>query len=36
VRSVVDATVYVRDGAADEWVPLTIREQKSMWEFRGR
>jgi hypothetical protein len=36
VRSVIEATVYVRDGAADEWIPLTLREQKAMWEFRGR
>jgi len=35
LRSVVDATVYVRD-TAGEWLPLTIAEQKSMWALRGR
>jgi hypothetical protein len=36
LRSVVDATVYVRRGIAGKWIPLTIGEQKSLWELRGR
>jgi hypothetical protein len=34
VRSVVDATVYVWEPEQDEWRPLTIGEQKALWERR--
>jgi hypothetical protein len=34
LRSVVDATVYVWEPEADEWRPLTIGEQKALWERR--
>jgi hypothetical protein len=36
VDSVVDVRIYVRDHASDRWVLLTLREQKALWEFRGR
>jgi hypothetical protein len=35
LRSVVDATVYVWEPEEDEWRPLTIGEQKALWERRG-
>jgi hypothetical protein len=35
LRSVVDATVYVWEPEEDEWRPLTIGEQKALWEHRG-
>jgi hypothetical protein len=34
LRSVVDATVYVWEPEQDEWRPLTIGEQKALWERR--
>jgi hypothetical protein len=36
MRSVADVHIYVRECASDEWRALTLREQKTMWEFRGR
>jgi hypothetical protein len=36
MRSVVDVHIYVWEPEADEWRALTLREQKTMWEFRGR
>ena len=36
VRSVADVHVYVWEPEADEWRALTLREQKTMWELRGR
>jgi hypothetical protein len=36
LRSVVDATVYLWELEADDWRPLTLREQKAMWDMRGR
>jgi hypothetical protein len=36
LRSAMDATVYVWEPEEDEWRPLTIAEQKAMWELRGR
>jgi hypothetical protein len=35
MRSVVDARVYVWDAEAHDWRPLTLAEQKSLWELRG-
>ena len=34
-RSVVDSIVYVWDREQDDWRPLTMREQKLLWERRG-
>jgi hypothetical protein len=34
LRSLVDARIYVREPAG--WRPLTLREQKLLWEFRDR
>jgi hypothetical protein len=36
MRSVVDVHIYVWEPEAGEWRALTLREQKTMWEFRGR
>jgi hypothetical protein len=36
MRSVADVHIYVRESEADEWRALTLRDQKTMWEFRGR
>jgi hypothetical protein len=33
-RSVVDVIVYVWDRQAQEWRPLTMREQKVLWDER--
>ena len=35
MRSVVDARVYVWDAETDDWRPLTLGEQESLWELRG-
>jgi hypothetical protein len=34
LRSLVDVRIYVREPGG--WRPLTIREQKLVWEFRDR
>jgi hypothetical protein len=34
LRSVVDVRIYVREPGG--WRPLTLREQKLVWEFRDR
>jgi hypothetical protein len=34
-RSVVDSIVYVWDREQDDWRPLTMREQKLLWDQRG-
>ena len=34
-RSVVDSIVYVWDREQDDWRPLTMREQKLLWDRRG-
>jgi hypothetical protein len=36
VRSVVDVVVSVWEPALDGWRPLTLAEQRTMWECRGR
>jgi hypothetical protein len=36
VRSVADVHIYVRESETDDWRALTLREQMTMWEFRGR
>jgi hypothetical protein len=36
VDSVVDVRIYAWDHKAHKWVLLTLREQKALWEFRGR
>ena len=36
VDSVVDVRIYVWDHTSDRWILLTLREQKALWEFRGR
>ena len=36
MRSLVDAHIYVWEPETDEWRALTLREQKTMREFRGR
>jgi hypothetical protein len=36
VRSVVDVRIYIRRPGADEWRPLTLGEQKLVWEFREK
>jgi hypothetical protein len=36
MRSVVDVHIYVWEPVTDEWRALTLREQKTMWGFRGR
>lgn len=36
VRSVVDVSIYRWDESAGEWRPLTPREKKMLWSFRGR
>jgi hypothetical protein len=35
VRSVVDVRIYLWDGEADDWRPLTLAEQKSLWALRA-
>lgn len=35
VRSIVDVTVYVWDGAADQWRRLTFGESKALWDRRA-
>jgi hypothetical protein len=32
VRSVVDVRIYVWDSEADDWRPLTLAQQKSLFE----
>jgi hypothetical protein len=34
-RSVVDSIVYAWDREHDDWRPLTMREQKLLWDQRG-
>ena len=36
VRSVVDVRVYVWEEQAEDWRPLTLREQRVLWDFRDR
>ena len=36
LRSVVDVSIYRWAEAAGEWRPLTPREKKTLWGFRGR
>jgi hypothetical protein len=36
VRSVVDVRIYVWDHSTERWVLLTLGEQKTLWQFRGR
>ena len=36
VGSVVDVRIYVWDHSTERWVLLTLGEQKTLWEFRGR
>jgi hypothetical protein len=36
VGSVVDVRIYAWDHSSERWVLLTLGEQKSLWEFRGR
>jgi hypothetical protein len=36
VDSVVDVRIYTWDHKAHKWVLLTLGEQKTLWEFRGR
>jgi hypothetical protein len=36
VRSVVDVSIYRWAEAARQWQPLTPREKKTLWGFRGR
>lgn len=36
VRSTVDVRVYVREGEDGAWRLLTLREQRALWELRGR
>jgi hypothetical protein len=36
VRSVVDVRIYVWEPQLEDWRPLSLREKKLMWEFRGR
>jgi hypothetical protein len=36
VGSVVDVRIYVWDHSTKRWVLLTLGEQKTLWEFRGR
>jgi hypothetical protein len=36
VGSVVDVRIYVWDHGTKRWVLLTLGEQKTLWEFRGR
>ncbi len=34
LRSVVDVRIYLWDAEADDWRPLTLGEQKSLWKLR--
>ncbi len=36
VRSVVDVSIYRWNESAGDWRPLTPREKKTLWGFRGR
>jgi hypothetical protein len=36
VRSVVDVRIYVWEPHEDQWRVLSYRDQKLLWEFRGR
>jgi hypothetical protein len=36
VHSVVDVRIYAWDHGSERWVLLTLGEQKTLWEFRGR
>lgn len=36
VRSVVDVSIYVRQGEDEGWRKLPLREQKRLWAYRGR
>jgi hypothetical protein len=36
VGSVVDVRIYAWDHTTERWVLLTLGEQKTLWEFRGR
>jgi hypothetical protein len=36
VDSVVDVRIYAWDHGSERWVLLTLGEQKTLWEFRGR
>ncbi|MDQ6821904.1 MAG: hypothetical protein M3076_16465 [Actinomycetota bacterium] len=35
VRSIVDATVYVREPGTTRWRLLTLAETKVLWDLRG-
>jgi hypothetical protein len=35
-RSVVEVRIDVWDPAVEEWRPLSLREKKALWAFRGR
>jgi hypothetical protein len=36
VDSVVDVRIYAWDHGSERWVLLTLGEQKTLWQFRGR
>jgi hypothetical protein len=36
LRSVVDVSIYRRDGRASAWRPLSIGERKKLWSLRER
>jgi hypothetical protein len=36
VDSVVDVRIYAWDHGSERWILLTLGEQKTLWEFRGR
>jgi hypothetical protein len=36
VPSVVDVRIYIRDPETDDWVLLTLGEQKALWSYRRR
>lgn len=35
-RSIVDVQIAVWEPTAERWRPLTLGEQRALWEFRGR
>jgi hypothetical protein len=35
MRSLADARIYVWEPADDAWRPLTLREQKAIWDLRA-
>jgi hypothetical protein len=35
-RSIVDVQIAVWEPTAELWRPLTLAEQRTLWEFRGR